>query len=157
METRYVARCHKRLKEWNAPFEGWYGAEVIDMAHDNNQCELCDCKRVRFIHVMDHEDYFESLHVGCVCAGIMEGDLLEAKERDNQARNRSKRKVNYLKKKWHLVGGCYWFLSYKRNVLGIMKNAGCYRVSINGKTSYHSATSFLKAQHLAFDLLEEEL
>lgn len=37
-------------------------------------CELCDCSQVRFVHVMRHDEYFETVSVGCICAGIMEGD-----------------------------------------------------------------------------------
>ena len=45
---------------------------------------------------MVHEDYFDVVIVGCICAGIMEGDILRAKERDRLMKNRSKRRKNFI-------------------------------------------------------------
>ena len=53
----YLAKCQKRLKEWRAPLDGWYCKKIIDVREDDEEaplatCELCDCSKVRFIHVM---------------------------------------------------------------------------------------------------------
>ena len=73
--------------------ERWYCLEVIDVREDDPEaplwtCELCGCDRVRFVHVMDNPLYFEPVRVGCICAGIMEGNILAAEERERQMRNR---------------------------------------------------------------------
>ena len=84
----YLAKCQKRLKEWRAPLDGLA------------TCELCDCSKVRFIHVMDHDLYFEDVCVGCICAGVMQGDILAAKERERQMKNRAKRRKNFVAGEW---------------------------------------------------------
>lgn len=95
---RYIARCRKKLKEWGAPLENWKCVHLIDEEKPDFICELCGCEKVRYVHVMEHEQYFEDIRVGCVCAGIMEGDILAAQERDRKMKNRAKRKVTFLKK-----------------------------------------------------------
>jgi len=106
---QYKARCIKRLKEWGAPLEGWYCVRMYDVADEDEDpedvllatCDLCDCASVRYVHVMQNKDYFEDVEVGCICAGIMEGDILAAKGRDNELKNRARRKWNFPKRKWH--------------------------------------------------------
>ena len=101
----YLAKCQKRLKEWRAPLDGWYCKKIIDVREDDEEaplatCELCDCSKVRFIHVMDHKLYFEEICVGCICAGVMQGDILAAKERERQMKNRAKRRKNFVAGEW---------------------------------------------------------
>lgn len=106
-EDNYQNRCTKQLKEWGAPLAGWYCESVVDVKGDEDDwdeednednedneaglatCELCGCERVRFLHVMGNPDYFEEVNVGCICAGIMEGDIPAAVERDREMRNRA--------------------------------------------------------------------
>ena len=93
IDSAYVRRCQKRLQEWGAPLSGWYCDYIYDVADEEEDsdhielftCELCDCTQVRFVHVMRHDEYFETVSVGCICAGIMEGDILAARERDAAA------------------------------------------------------------------------
>jgi hypothetical protein len=94
------------LEEYGAPLSGWYCVEVIDIADETDdedettECELCGCQKVRYVHVMRHDDYFDDFRVGCICAGIMEGDILEAKDRERRFKNRQKRKLNFPRRKW---------------------------------------------------------
>ena len=121
-EDNYQNRCTKQLKEWGAPLEGWYCESVVDVKGDEDDwdeeddwaglatCELCGCERVRFLHVMGNPDYFEEVNVGCICAGIMEGDIPAAVERDREMRNRAGRKRSFLKRKWRQDK---WGVKYK--------------------------------------------
>ena len=97
IDSAYVRRCQKRLQEWGAPLSGWYCDYIYDVADEEEDpdyidlftCELCDCSQVRFVHVMRHDEYFETVSVGCICAGIMEGDILAAREREWLMKNRA--------------------------------------------------------------------
>ena len=77
VDSAYIARCHKVLREWGAPLSDWHCVYVYDMADDDGgvydlaTCELCGCSKVRYVHVMRHDQYFEDIEVGCICAGIM--------------------------------------------------------------------------------------
>jgi len=99
----YIARCHRTLKEWGAPLDGWVVSNTYDCLEEANElftCELCGSTQVRIVHEMKHTHFYEPISVGCICAGIMEGDIIAAKERERLVRSRSKRRKNYLKHIW---------------------------------------------------------
>ena len=165
----YLARCQKKLKDWGAPLDGWFCKEIIDVREDDEEaplatCELCDCSKVRFVHVMDHLLYFEELRVGCICAGVMQGNILAAKERENLMKNRSKRRKNFLKKKWNQKYGGYYrkqfWLVYKHKLLEIkVDSENKHFVSCNQckpVCSYKGKPidNFCTAVYAAFDLAD---
>ena len=107
----HISKCIKRLKEWNAPLTGWRCEKVVDVREDEediplgmtsplSNCELCDCNTVRYEHWMVNDLYFEPVIVGCICAGIMEGNIMAAKDREREIRNRQKRRRNFVKRRW---------------------------------------------------------
>ena len=158
----YLAKCRRTLRELEAPLTGWRCIGVSDREMDDFTCELCGCTRVRYVHVMEHPEFPWELSTGCICAGIMEEDILGAKVREREARRRSQRKSNYLKKQWAAVSNRRWELRYKHRNLVIdtdsFRGRENYRLEIDGE-GYHwkdntRMTSFLSAQHLAFDLMD---
>ena len=162
--SQYLAKCQRKLQEWNAPLDDWDCMCVSDTNDDgasayDSTCELCGCKNVRFIHEMYHEDYFERVYVGCICAGIMEGDIIAARERERQVKNRSKRKANFMKREWKAErNGCYK-LVYKTKLLRIIPTrGGILEVLVDGRSiSTHKGKeikNFLTAVHAAFDLID---
>ena len=167
MDSAYVRRCHKRLLEWGAPLSGWYCDYVYDVAGDDEDldsselftCELCNCPQVRFVHVMRHDEYFEPVEVGCICAGIMEGDILAAKERERLMKNRAKRKRNFPYRNWHKN----WYGNYQLTYQGTKVYINCkgnnrYSVYVNGKTSQmykdKPLDNFVSAAYAAFELAD---
>jgi len=166
INTTYIARCHRQLKKWNAPMNNWYCVDVIDIEEDSSSnglitCELCGCARVRFVHVMQHDEYFEDISVGCICAGIMEGDILAARERERLMKNRAKRKSNFPHRKWkenHYGGYSLKYQGIWVNIHRSKFNQNQYGVSCNGNTVWKHKdkpiTSFLAAAYAAFDLVD---
>lgn len=164
--SAYISRCQKELKEWKAPLSDWYPTDLIDIEDENSSnglftCELCGCSRVRFVHVMEHDLYFESVSVGCICAGIMEGDILAAKERERLMKNRARRKRNFPKRKWKETPNGDYILMYKSSYIQMICsnfNDKHYGVSYKGKTVWkhkgRPITSFLAGVYAAFDLVD---
>lgn len=162
----YKSRCIKRLKEWNAPVSDWECINMYDAFGDDEEgglftCELCQCPQVRFVHVMRHSEYFEDIHVGCICAGIMAGNILAAQERDRAMRNRVKRKQNYLKRKWRLRANGNRILNYKNQLITIMPSRfghSGFGVLCGGQSMWRyqgkEIGNFLTAVHAAFDLVD---
>lgn len=109
----YLRRCIRRLEDLDAPKEDWVCDYVTDVADDDGEvveyatCQLCDCPRVRFVHHMKHKDYPQILDVGCECAGLLEGDLLEAMERERALANKAQRRARFLRRVWLKRNGCY--------------------------------------------------
>jgi hypothetical protein len=161
--SKYYAKCQRMLEELGAPVSGWECSTVSDNETASFTCELCGCKGVRYIHVMKHPEYLDELSVGCICAGVMEGDILEAEKRAREAKNKSKRKSYYLKKQWVAVSENQWKLTYKKLPLVIERRIFCgheyYILEIDGD-GFHwkdnrRMTSFLTAQHYTFNLIGE--
>src|SRR5699024_12303587 len=112
IDSAYVRRCQKRLREWGAPLSGWYCDYIYDVADEEEDpdhidlltCELCDCAQVRFVHVMRHDEYFEAVPVGCICAGIMEGDIFAARERERLMKHGGQRERTVPPRHWRKTG-----------------------------------------------------
>lgn len=163
MDKKYLAKCLRRLKKWGAPLHGWYCADVVDVREDDpeaplSECELCGCGNVRYEHIMEHEEYFEPVTVGCICAEIMEGDILKAKERERLMRNRAKRRRNFVRKAWKQTSRNTRYRQYKGQLITIVENYGSYAVHVGTKTTltYKGKVirDFLSASYAAFDLAD---
>jgi hypothetical protein len=165
---QYKAKCIKRLKEWGAPMEGWYCIQMYDVADEDDSpddvalavCELCDCSSVRYVHVMQNHDYFEDVKVGCICAGIMEGDIFAAKARDNELKNRARRKRNFPNRKWYRTINGNLRISYRGQSIYINKdrNGNYYGVRCGNLSVWmykgHPIDNFLSAVYAAFELAD---
>jgi hypothetical protein len=158
-DAKYLSRCLKALKSWPAPVSDWYCSGVIDIKEDEPdaplaQCDVCGCEKIRFIHVMEHDDFCIPLYVGCICAGVMEGDILKAKERDRLMKNRAKRKKNFMSKKWEVLRNGDYLLNYKYNRITIRKNGSAYSVKVNGQLKRETLNSILSAKYAAFEMID---
>jgi hypothetical protein len=110
---------------------------------------------------MENIRYFEMISVGCICAGIMEGDILAAKEREKAMKNRAKRKKNYFKREWRRRADGSGVMKYKGRWLTIMPSrfsSGGYGVLFDGKSVWNHKgkrmTEFLTAVHAAFEIVD---
>lgn len=159
----YLSRCIQELKQWNAPLSDWVCVDVVDVCDDDpdaplTKCEVCGCEKVRYLHVMEHEDFFMDLNVGCICAGVMEDDILRAKERDRRMKNRAKRKRNFIKKKLVQINHRVMQLKHKGCVYQIIESNGGY--AVQSENSYvrtyknKPISNMLTAMYAAFDLAD---
>jgi hypothetical protein len=159
----YVSRCDKALKAIGAPLEGWSCINVVDHENETNVCELCGCSKVRYMHIMHHEDFYENLSVGCVCAGVMEGDMLAAKNRERVMKNRARRKQHFpYWRRWKSTSTGNYLLKYHGLLIFInVQSYNQYTVCCNDRHVYQykgkPIDSFKYAAYAAFDLAEEEL
>lgn len=71
-------------------------AEETDYA----TCEMCGQERVRFVHVVEHDDYPGKLNVGCVCAEKMSGDYVNPRHQEAKLKSKAIRKGKWLTRKW---------------------------------------------------------
>lgn len=163
IDDGYLRRCIRELKKWNAPLEGWFCERVVDVFEDEDAeefstCDVCGCSQVRYEHHMTHEDYFDVVIVGCICAGIMEGDILRAKERDRLMKNRSKRRKNFIKKEWLQITPSTYRRTYKQKDLFIIASGSTYKVSVGSMTAEEykgkPIKDFVSAMYAAFDLAD---
>ena len=96
---------------WNqsgVPHRGWRCVDVIDLrpndepveSVDYATCEMCGHEQIRFVHIMEHDEYDGRLSAGCICAEKMLGDSAGPKQREQRLRNKATRKRNWLSLKW---------------------------------------------------------
>ena len=70
---------------------GWYDSKS-DAPHEEGlhlTCDMCEKQPIRYVSIMEHEDWHEKLHCGCVCAANMEeGKKLDAEQAKTSAAGR---------------------------------------------------------------------
>ena len=138
IDKRYLARCIRELKRWNAPLSGWVCREIVDVMEDDeeagfSECELCGCRKVRYEHLMEHPDFPFPIVTGCICAGIMSGDILKAQEEERQVRNRSGRRRRFATKKWKQTPWGAYTRRYKYRDILIAETRGLYTVRVGNR------------------------
>lgn len=71
------------IRRWDkagVPHKGWRCIRASDLRFEHGDyyepqvCQMCGNERLRFVHLMRHDDYPSDLLVGCVCASKMEGN-----------------------------------------------------------------------------------
>ena len=163
VDERYLRRCIRTLKQWGAPLDGWICVDVVDVKEDDDDvgfstCELCGCSNVRYEHYMKHDEYFEEVIVGCICAGIMEGDILKAKERERLMKNRAQRRKRFVAKGWEETLSGQQYRDYKDEKVLLHKCSVGYSVQVKGRMIYQykgkRIMDTLTAAYAAFNVLD---
>lgn len=80
----------------DVPKCGWVCDDIEDSGEQRNTCEMCESASIRYIHHMTHADYPDTLLVGCVCAGNMEGSPESASIREKNFKRTARRRANWL-------------------------------------------------------------
>lgn len=121
-----------RRGKWSVagvPHKGWGCVDIIDMGEPSLECEMCETSMVRYVHRMEHPNYEETLDVGCVCAGHMEGDLAASQARESSMKSRAGKRKRWLTRTWKTSA------SGKRYVV-----ADGYRITVYPKGEHWGAT-----------------
>lgn len=81
--------------KWNKPgipHKGWTHQGVEDLKDITGVCEMCDKKRIRYLHSVSHDDW-EDLVVGRDCAEKMCEDYVNPKKREAQTKTAARREA----------------------------------------------------------------
>lgn len=84
----------------SVPHSGWTCTLVEDLGQPDETCQMCEVQEIRYVHTMEHPDYPDPLHVGCICAGNMEQDYAAAAEREKRLRDLARRRASWAKRRW---------------------------------------------------------
>ena len=82
------------------PHKGWRCVRCDDLGQAVGQCQMCGKEEIRYVHHMEHDEYDETVGVGCVCAGKMEDDYARPKMREQRMKNKASRRQRWLARKW---------------------------------------------------------
>ena len=82
------------------PHKGWTCVNIEDLGEPSAICGMCERKEIRYVHYMEHPNYFEVLGCGCICAGHMEEDYEGAQRREALLHNAAARRKRWLSRDW---------------------------------------------------------
>lgn len=96
---------------WNisgVPHKGWSLIDVIDVREggqgeddtDYETCMMCGKEKIRFVHILEHNEVKEEFRVGCICSEKMTSDYINPKRLENDLRNKAARRTNWITKEW---------------------------------------------------------
>lgn len=147
------------------PHKGWTCADMFDVRADGESveeanyeaCEMCGNERIRFVHLMRHQQHDGELRVGCVCAEKMSGDYQTPKKREQVLRSRAVRRAKWLTRRWKtsrkghpwLKAGDFHIVVSQENL-----NPARYRLYINERRGQRTYNSEDAAKLAAFDAIE---
>lgn len=150
---------------WNQlglPHKGWRCVEVIDLRDDENSpeetdyatCEMCGNERIRFVHILEHDDFEAQLKVGCVCAENLTEDYINPRSHENKLKNKANRKAKWLTRKWRVSSQGNKFLNIDGHNLCVFLDkfrSGHWKYKIDKKFSKNSYTSITEAKLALFE------
>lgn len=157
------ASIHGSTGKWldqDVPHRDWRCLEVEDLGSATELCQMCERETIRYVHRMEHDDH-ETLDVGCVCAGHMEGDKEAAKLRDAILKSRTQRRDHWLELGWKTSKNGNPYLKTRKNnndpkphVVAITKSKfGQFSANVDGTYLNTWYPSIDKAKLGAFDHL----
>jgi hypothetical protein len=99
-----------KWRQQGVPHRGWTCVDIEDLGEPAHTCEMCEVMVVRYVHTMAHPNY-ETLDVGCICAGNMEQDLVGARRREANLKLTLGRRKRWLDRAWQVSAAGNDFLN----------------------------------------------
>jgi hypothetical protein len=123
------------------PHKGWQLIDVEDIREDGQSecetdyecCMMCGHDKIRYVHIVSHDEYGEEFRVGCNCAEKMTGDYVNPERRERELRNRVKRRSAWNRKVWRVNEKGNLILKYDGHRITIFHpmSSNKYKVVIN--------------------------
>jgi hypothetical protein len=103
--TNAMTHGHTIRGKWSqpgVPHKGWTCVGVEDLEEPSELCGMCESIEIRFVHLMEHPDYPETLGVGCICAEHMEQDHIGPSLREKKLRSKAQRRKTWGNRDWRI-------------------------------------------------------
>ena len=143
-------------KRDDVPKSGWICTGITDLGEPVGVCEMCGHQIIRYVHHMVHPQY-RSLGVGCICAGKMEGNIEQAKKREQDFKSKEARRENFKNRQWKTSKNANSYLKIKDHlvVLYYSKNYNNWKYSLDNQFCPEVYPTREKAIDAAFEALEK--
>lgn len=144
---------HGSTGKWlnqDVPHRNWQCIEVEDLGSPSQTCEMCEQEEIRYIYKMVHDDH-ESLEVGCICAGHMDGNFQTAKARDDILKSRTQRRANWLNLSWKISHKGNPYLKTRKNNQDNINHIVTITKSKHGQFSASIDSNFLNTWYQTMD------
>jgi len=116
------------------PHSGWECINIQDFGEPVMTCLMCGRETIRYVHYMRHPDYPVTLEVGCICAGKMEGNLQNAKERDSLLKSRLNKRKNWLNRNWKISNNGNKYIESDNHIIVLKQIDGFWKALVRAKT-----------------------
>lgn len=143
-------------KRDDVPKTGWVCTGVTDLGEPVGVCEMCGHQIIRYVHHMYHPN-FGSLSVGCICAGKMEGNIEQAKKREQDFKSKESRKENFKNRQWKTSKNSNSYIKIKDHfvVLYHNKKYDTWKYSLDNVFCPEIYSTWDEAMDAAFEALEK--
>jgi hypothetical protein len=121
-----------KWSEKGVPHKGWTCINIEDLEEPSLTCEMCESQEIRYVHYMKHPEYKELLKVGCICAGHMEEDVLNAKNREDFMKSRSSKRKRWLSRIWQTSNNGNEYIKTDGYIIVIKQNSTFWSALIMG-------------------------
>lgn len=163
-EERALASGRGKWSRPAVPHKGWQCVDCYDVYERGGTpetCEMCETQRIRYVHLMRHPDYPETLRCGCVCAGHMADEPARARNREAGVRTRAARRARFPDRAgWKIsprgtphirVEGCHLMVVRRRGGFAVGATPPWASEPVWGRKTYPTERA---ARLAAFDALE---
>ena len=121
---------NNKWHQQDIPHKAWTLVEVIDIREDEQNeletdyetCMMCGNEKIRYVHILTHKLIKEAFRVGCVCAEKMTNDYVNPKKREDELKNCTNRRLNFLNKEWKINSNGNHYLKYVGHYLLIYRD-----------------------------------
>lgn len=154
-----------RNREEGFPHKGWKWVDVRD-SRDNDglsydeypSCEFCDHTQIRYVHILEHPNFPDTIEVGCECAEQLTEDYANPQSRERDLRNRASRRVKFPERKGWKVSpkGNPWIDYEDHHIIVIRSPKGDCMLRIDGQLGKIKYKSVKEAQLKAFDVIQRK-
>lgn len=151
-------------KQEGMPHKGWELIDVIDVRADGQAeweteyetCMMCGNEKIRYVHIVIHEDIDDEFRVGCVCSERMTNDYVNPKKIETRLRNTANRRTSWVKKQWKKSKNGNHYLKHEGRLLLIYKDNKTtkYKVAIANMFGHKTFDDFNKAKVAVFNGIE---
>ena len=143
-------------KRDDVPKIGWVCTGVTDLGEPVGVCEMCGHQIIRYVHHMYHPN-FGSLGVGCICAGKMEGNIEQAKKREQDFKSKESRKENFKNRQWKTSKNSNSYIKIKDHLVVLYHNKkyNTWKYSLDNVFCPEIYPTREEAMDAAFEALEK--
>jgi hypothetical protein len=151
-------------KQQGFPHKGWTLLDVIDVREDGQSedetdyetCMMCGNEKIRYVHIVEHKEIAEEFWVGCNCASKMTEDYINPEKREKELRNRTNRRINWVKKKWKSSKNENYYLTIEERHILIFrdKKTNKFKVKIAETFGQKAFDNLEQAKIAAFNGME---
>ena len=146
------------------PHKRWSLQDVIDLHIDEGReygdyerCQFCGQEQIRYVHLVRHVSYPDTLRVGCICAEHMTEDYVNPRRIEGELRRRAMRRSRWPNlRAWRQSRKGNWYMNTKdgHNVGIFETEDGGYMVWIDNRSGRIKYPSLHAAKIGIFDALE---